>query len=206
MSHHNGNPSNWSQYSTATALLLSCSGLLILWHWHYWRLPHLWKVYIPPDLSRPQTVAPGRFPQLCVCVCQNCDGNAQFLPEDCAKDYAANLETLRLPPHPVVFQELAMHRERNMAFISIAPGCCPWVRRSLIRRKSPGSVKRLGSARGIPAGRAWWVSRPGATASTIRSGLSICRCRSNSAPISWRLIVISAPAPPGRWPHLGVRL
>ncbi|MCB1810680.1 MAG: DUF2895 family protein [Candidatus Competibacteraceae bacterium] len=97
-------------------IIILLGGLLILLALAYWRLPTLWKVYIPPDLSRPQTVAPGQIPPSYVyAFAKIVMETLNFCPEDCAKDYAANLETLRAYLTPSCFQELAMHRERNVS-------------------------------------------------------------------------------------------
>jgi len=89
-------------------------GLLILMGLAYWRLPTLWKVYIPPDLSRPQTVAPGQIPPSYVYAFSKIMMESlNFCPEDCARDYPKNLETLRSYLTPACFEDLAMHHQRN---------------------------------------------------------------------------------------------
>ena len=97
-------------------IIILLGGLLILLALAYWRLPTLWKVYIPPDLSRPQTVAPGQIPPSYVyAFAKIVMETLNFCPEDCAKDYPANLDTLRNYLTPSCFQDLAMHRERNVS-------------------------------------------------------------------------------------------
>ena len=80
----------------------------------YWRLPTLLSVYVPPDLSRPQTVAPGEIPASYVYAFSKIVLEAlNYCPEDCARDYGANLEALRHYLTPTCLADLQMHRERN---------------------------------------------------------------------------------------------
>ncbi len=80
----------------------------------YWRLPTRLQVYVPPDLSRPQLVAPGDIPASYVYAFGKIVLEAlNYCPEDCARDYVRNLNTLRDYLTPNCLQELTMHRDRQ---------------------------------------------------------------------------------------------
>ena len=80
----------------------------------YWRLPTLLSVYVPPDLSRPQTVAPGEIPPSYVYAFGKLILEAlNYCPEDCARDYRANIEALRHYLTTPCLHDLHLHREKN---------------------------------------------------------------------------------------------
>lgn len=87
-------------------------GLLLIHGLAYWRIPDTLMVYVPPDLTRPQTVAVSEIPSSYVyAFAKIVMESLNYCPEDCAEDYGNNLEELRHYLTPSCFQELSMHRE-----------------------------------------------------------------------------------------------
>jgi integrating conjugative element protein (TIGR03746 family) len=79
-----------------------------------WRIPTLFNVFVPPDLTRPQFVRPNEIPTSYVYAFAKLLMEAlNYCPEDCARDYGRNLAGLRHFLTPSCYQDLAMHRERN---------------------------------------------------------------------------------------------
>ena len=89
-------------------------GLLALVGIGLWRVPTQISVYVPPDLTRPQFVRPAEIPPSYVYAFAKIVMEAlNYCPEDCARDYEANMLRLRDYLTPSCAQDLAMHRERN---------------------------------------------------------------------------------------------
>ncbi len=93
------------------ALLLA---LLLLHGVAYWRIPTTLHVYVPPDLTRPQTLAVGEIPPSYVyAFAKIILETLNYCPKDCGVDYVNNLDSLRHYLTPSCFQDLSLHRERH---------------------------------------------------------------------------------------------
>ena len=86
-------------------IIILLGGLLILLALAYWRLPTLWKVYIPPDLSRPQTVAPGQIPPSYVyAFAKIVMATLNFCPRIAPRTMRRTWKPCAPTSHPVVFR------------------------------------------------------------------------------------------------------
>jgi len=88
--------------------------LLALLGMAFWRQPSVLRIYVPPDLSRPQFIAPGEIPPSYVYAFSKIlMEKLNYCPEDCGRSYAGNLKDMRNYLTASCYQDLAMHRERN---------------------------------------------------------------------------------------------
>ena len=88
--------------------------LLALQVYAYTQLPEIWKVYIPPDLSRPNIVSPDEIPPAYVyAFAKLILERLNYCPKDCDSDYPSNLEHLRHYVTPACFEDLRLHHQRH---------------------------------------------------------------------------------------------
>ncbi|MBK8168632.1 MAG: DUF2895 family protein [bacterium] len=79
-----------------------------------WRLPAQLRVYVPPDLTRPQFVKPDEIgPSYIYAFAKLLITRLNYCATDCAEDYLKTVEALRDYLTPSCREDLKMHRERN---------------------------------------------------------------------------------------------
>jgi integrating conjugative element protein (TIGR03746 family) len=95
-------------------IIVMLFALLVLLGMALWRQPSVLRIYVPPDLSRPQFIAPSEIPPSYVYAFSKLlMEKLNYCPEDCGRDYAKNLQEMRHYLTASCYQDLAMHRERQ---------------------------------------------------------------------------------------------